>query len=104
VTTVHRTLVDLAAVLEPDELALACHEAEVRYGTKPPQVEAVLGRRPNSSGRAKLRAVLVGDVPVTLSKLERRSWRFCERPAWRCRELTARSAGDAWIAGGRSSD
>ena len=72
ITTVPRTLVDLAAVLEPDELARSCHEAEVRFGTKPAQVEDVLGRRANSLGRAKLRAVLRGDVPVVLSKLEKR--------------------------------
>jgi very-short-patch-repair endonuclease len=49
VTTLPRTLVDLASV-----------------------VEAVLRRRPNSPGAAKLRAVLSGDTPVILSRLERR--------------------------------
>jgi very-short-patch-repair endonuclease len=72
VTTLPRTLVDLAAVLEPDALARACHEAEVRHRTTPAQVDAVLGRRPNSPGAAKLRAVLSGDTPVILSRLERR--------------------------------
>ena len=50
VTTVPRTLVDLAAVLGADELARACHEAEVRHGTGPALVEAVLARRPNAPG------------------------------------------------------
>jgi hypothetical protein len=72
VTTVPRTLVDLAAVLGPDDLARACHEAAVRFGTTPAQVEAVLERRPSSPGRAKLMRVLRGDQPVTLSALERR--------------------------------
>ena len=72
VTTLPRTLVDLAAVLGADELARACHEAGVRHETTPAQVEAVLRRRPKSPGAAKLRAVLSGDVRVTLSKLERR--------------------------------
>ena len=72
VTTVARTLVDLAAVLDRDELARACHEAGVRYGTTPSQVEAVLARRPSSPGARKLRRVLHGDVHVTLSGLERR--------------------------------
>jgi hypothetical protein len=72
VTTLPRTLVDLAAVLTEEELARACHEAGVRHKTIPAQVEAVLERRPNSPGAAKLRAVLTGDVRVTLSKLERR--------------------------------
>jgi hypothetical protein len=72
VTTVARTLVDLAAVLPIDDLARACHEAGVRHGITPAQVEAVLKRRPNTLGAARLRGVLRGDVPVTLSKLEAR--------------------------------
>jgi hypothetical protein len=71
VTTVAQTLVDLAAVLTPEELARACHEAGVRYRTTPRQVEAVLARRPTSPGAPALRAVMRGDVPVTLSVMER---------------------------------
>ena len=70
--TLPRTLVDLAAVLDLDDLARACHEAGVRYGTTPAQVAAVLGRRPKSPGAAKLRLILDGDAPVTLSRLEKR--------------------------------
>jgi hypothetical protein len=76
VTTVARTLVDLAAVLSAEDLARTCHEAGVRYETTPRQVEAVLARRPNTKGAGKLREVLRGEVHVTLSKLERR---FLER-------------------------
>jgi len=72
VTTVARTLVDLAAVLEVDALARACHEAGVRYRTTPNEVQAVLARRPRSPGAATLRRILHGDVHVTLSALERR--------------------------------
>jgi hypothetical protein len=72
VITVARTLVDLAAVLEPDPLARACHEAGVLHRTTPAQVEAVLARRPRSPGAAKLRRVLRGDVHINLSRLERR--------------------------------
>jgi hypothetical protein len=72
VTTVPRTLVDLAAVLPFDELARACHEAGVRYRTTPRQVEAVLKRRPNAPGSTNLRRVMRGEARVTLSKLERR--------------------------------
>jgi Transcriptional regulator, AbiEi antitoxin len=71
-TTVARTLVDLAAVFEAAALARACHEAGVRYGTTPSEVETVLVRRPSSPGSRRLRAVLRGDVHVTLSSLERR--------------------------------
>jgi very-short-patch-repair endonuclease len=72
VTTVARTLVDLAAVLGSGDLARACHEAGVLHGTTPAAVERVLIRRPNSAGAAKLRAIMRGDVRVTLSRLERR--------------------------------
>ena len=71
-TTVARTLVDLAAVLSPDDLARACHEAGVRHGTTPADVEAVLARRRCAPGAGKLRSIMRGDVRVTLSKLERR--------------------------------
>jgi very-short-patch-repair endonuclease len=76
VTTVSRTLVDLAGVLTLDELARACHEAGVRHGTTPTQVEAVLARRRTSPGASKIRQVLRGETPLTLSKLEAR---FLER-------------------------
>jgi very-short-patch-repair endonuclease len=72
VTTVARTLVDLAASLPVDELARACHEAGIRHGTTPAMVEAVLARRSRSRGAANLRRILRGDVRVTLSKLEAR--------------------------------
>jgi very-short-patch-repair endonuclease len=72
VTTVARTLVDLAAVLALDDLALACHEAGVRHRTTPAQVEAVLARQRRAPGAEKLRRVLRGDVQVTLSTLEAR--------------------------------
>jgi len=71
-TTAARTLVDQAAVLPADELARLCHEAQVRHGTMPRHVEAVLARRPNSAGAGTVRATLLGDNPVSLSALERR--------------------------------
>jgi hypothetical protein len=72
VTTVSRTLVDLAAVLGMDDMARICHEAAVIHGTTPIQVEDVLARRPNSPGAGALRKVLRGDAGLTLSALERR--------------------------------
>jgi very-short-patch-repair endonuclease len=72
VTTVPRTLIDLAAVLRVDQLARACHEAAVLYRTSPRDVEAVLSRTNRSGGTGNLRRVLRGDVRVTLSTLERR--------------------------------
>jgi very-short-patch-repair endonuclease len=76
ITTVPRILVDLAAHLSLDALARACHEAGVLHNTTPRQVEAVLAKRPRAKGATKLRAVLRGDAPVTLSELE---LRFQER-------------------------
>lgn len=72
ITTVPRTLVDIAAHLDEDELARACHEAGVLYRTTPRQVEAVVAKRPTAPGAATLRKVLLGDVRVTLSRLEKR--------------------------------
>jgi phosphoribosylcarboxyaminoimidazole (NCAIR) mutase len=72
VTTVPRTLVDLAASLSAEELGRACHQAEVRYRLKPPQVLEVLDRRPTSKGARTLRRILFGDLRVTLSRLESR--------------------------------
>jgi very-short-patch-repair endonuclease len=72
ITTVPRTLVDVAAVLSLDALARACHEAGVLYDTTPRQVEAVLAERARTKGAKELREVLSGDAQVTLSELERR--------------------------------
>jgi very-short-patch-repair endonuclease len=69
VTTPARTLVDLSSVLAVADLARACHEAAVRFGTAPDEIEAILGRR---RGARELRRVLWGDVHVSLSALERR--------------------------------
>ena len=71
ITAVSRTLADLAANLTLDELARACHEAGVRFGTTPTDVAAVLERRPKTPGAAKLRRIVRGDARVTLSALER---------------------------------
>lgn len=97
VTTIPRTLVDLAAVLPADELARACHEAGVRHRTTPAMVEAVLARRPRAPGATKVRAILRGDARVTLSKLERK---FLERVREIGRPLPATNRP----AGGRRVD
>jgi hypothetical protein len=70
VTSLARTLVDLAAVLSVNDSAPACHEAGVRYRTTPAHVQAVLGLRRNWPGAKKLREILCGDASVTLSELE----------------------------------
>jgi Transcriptional regulator, AbiEi antitoxin len=70
VTTVPRTLVDLAGAVSEQALVRACHEAEVRQRLTPDQVEAVLRRLPTRAGARTLRRILHGDIPVTLSRLE----------------------------------
>jgi very-short-patch-repair endonuclease len=72
VTTVSRTLVDLAGPLRLDDLARACHEAGVLHQTRPSEVDRVLDTQTNVLGARKLRKVLRGDSRVTLSVLERR--------------------------------
>lgn len=96
VTTVPRTLVDVAAVLPDDELARACHEAGVRYRTTPREVEAVLERRSNTPGAAKLRRVISGDTPLLLSKLEAGFLRRLCKAAVPLPE-TNRPAGDHYV-------
>jgi hypothetical protein len=72
VTNAPRTLIDIAADLPEDELAKACHEAGVRFGTTPRQVDLLLVRRPRTRGAAKLRRIIKGDSPVLLSRMEKR--------------------------------
>ncbi len=53
----------------------------------------MLARRPNSPGAGKLRAILHGDEPVTLSKLESGAFRALVRRAGRVLPVTNRPAG-----------
>ena len=70
VTTIPRTLVDIACRLPFDDLAETCHHAGVRFRVRPQAVLSVLRRRPNVPGARKLRDIWEGDG-ITLSKLER---------------------------------
>jgi very-short-patch-repair endonuclease len=70
ITTVPRTLVDIASRLAFDDLAETCHHAGVKFGVKPTAVLRVLERRPKIAGARKLRDIWEGDG-ITLSKLER---------------------------------
>ncbi len=71
ITSVARTLVDLAPLVTFDELARAVHEADVRHGTRPEHLETILLRYPNAPGAKLLRAIASGDEPTLLSRLER---------------------------------
>lgn len=70
-TSVPLTLLDAAATLSPDALAAAFHEARIRHRTREEQVLRTLGRHPKAPGRRNLLAAVLGDLPVTLSELER---------------------------------
>jgi hypothetical protein len=72
VTSVSRTLVDLAGLVSARVLTRACHEADVLHGTTPEQSEAVLDRRRSSPGAAALRRILRGETKIALSRLEER--------------------------------
>jgi len=74
--SVSRLLVEMAGRWDEAALALLCHEAHGRYRTTPAQVEAALARHPTSPGAAKLRRVMAGGAPISLSRLESR---FLER-------------------------
>jgi very-short-patch-repair endonuclease len=71
ITTVPRTLIDLPSMLSFDDLTSAVHEADVRHGTRPEHIEAVLQGYPNAKGATTLRAIASGDHPTLLSKLEK---------------------------------
>ena len=70
VTTVPRTLLDLAAGSDDDEFLWACHQAWVRWRTGPQEVRRVLERHANATGAGRLRGVVLGETRVTLSRLE----------------------------------
>jgi hypothetical protein len=71
-TTIARTLVDLAGVLSEDALGRACHEAQIRRRSTPVEVEEVLCRLPTRRGAGTLRRILIGEIQVTLSRLEQK--------------------------------
>jgi hypothetical protein len=71
ITTVQRTLIDVAPRLPLDDLAYACHQAGVKHKTTPQHVKEALSRQPNAPNAANLKAILFGDFRLTLSKLER---------------------------------
>lgn len=91
VTTVPQALVDLAAVLSLEELALACHEAGVRYKTTPAMVEKVL--RPNAPGAHNMHLVTGRKVLVTIGKLEKLFLKRLDEAGLRRPDETNRPAG-----------
>jgi very-short-patch-repair endonuclease len=75
VTTVARTLADLAQVLTPHQLERACHRAEIIRALDAPAVEQLLDRlpgRPSRSLRQALAGLAAADPDITRSELEER--------------------------------
>jgi very-short-patch-repair endonuclease len=82
VTSVARTLVDLAESLSEQRLAKAVHEAEVQRRFDLNAVEDLLDRLPGRKGRHKLHRILAAYRPetgFTRSRAERRLLELCER-------------------------
>jgi very-short-patch-repair endonuclease len=75
VTTVARTLADLAQVLTAHQLERACHRAEMTRALDAPAVEQLLDRlpgRPSRSLRHALGSLAAADPDITRSELEER--------------------------------
>lgn len=80
-TTVARTLLDLAAILDPLRLERAIAEAEFHRYADSPSLPQLIDRYPRRPGRARLRAVLASgnaDLGVARSPLEERFLRFLD--------------------------
>jgi hypothetical protein len=95
VTSVARTLVDLADVLGERRLGDAIHEAEVRRLFDLNQTDAVLARLSGRRGRHRLERVLSAwrPRPFTRSEAERRFLELCERHELPLPEANASVAG-----------
>jgi very-short-patch-repair endonuclease len=81
VTSLARTIVDLADVLSENRLADAVHESEVRRLFDLEKVERVLDRLSGRRGRHKLGRVLAAysdDQPFTRSRAERLVHKLCK--------------------------
>jgi very-short-patch-repair endonuclease len=82
ITSVGRTLVDLAAVLPVHALERAVHQAEVLRLLDAEQLAAALARSPTARGTRTLRALLAEPSPgTTRSALEERFLALCRNSA-----------------------
>jgi len=70
VTSVYRTIFDLAAVVGKRELERAWHEAEVRGLTDRVSLPVLLERYPGRRGTRRLRGLLGSDEPVGITRNE----------------------------------
>ena len=78
VTTVARTLLDLAAVWPAHRVERAAHEAELRRLTSPTSLAALLDRYPRRKGTPALRRIVALGAQPTRSELESRFLSFLD--------------------------
>ena len=81
VTTPARTLLDLAAVLDPTWLERAATEAEIRRLASPTSLEALVGRYPRREGTKAMKELLAANrigTAVTKRELELRFLAFLD--------------------------
>ena len=76
VTSVPRTLFDLASVLRRTQVERAINEAEVQRLTDPLSLPDLVCRYPNRRGAAMIGAILKAGAPITRSELESRFLSF----------------------------
>ena len=96
ITSVARTLVDLADVLTEERLAKAVHQAEILRVFDLRAIEEALARVPGRSGRHRLARVLAAYQPephFLRSEAERRLKRLCEAHA------LPQPQFNVWVAG-----
>jgi uncharacterized protein DUF559 len=101
VTTVARTLLDLAAVLERRQVERAVHEAEARRLGDSLSLEEIVARHPRRRGVATVRAILsaggIGST-VTRSELEARFVGFLDAVGLPRPEVNASlQVGGRWV-------
>ena len=79
VTTVPRTLFDLASVLPKNQVERAINEAEIQGLTDPLSLADLVNRHPGRKGITMIKAILEDGAPLTRSELETRFLSFLKR-------------------------
>jgi very-short-patch-repair endonuclease len=101
VTTVPRTLLDLATVLSPRQVERAIEEAEVRRLDDPLSLADLVKRYPGRRGTGVIKEILAADrigSTITRSELEERFLRFLETHALPSPEMNiALAVNGGWI-------
>jgi very-short-patch-repair endonuclease len=101
VTTVPRTLIDLAAVLPKDQVERAVHEAEFQRLPDSLSLVDLVARYPGRRGIATIRAILASldsGLKLTRSELESRFLALAEAAGLPCPEVNARLfIGGRWL-------